>query len=73
VLPHSLIRKDKLAKIKKKLDRPIAKTGRLPLTEASKIAETEQEYLTSIIQTLGYKIIWHGINTDKAEVIKRDA
>jgi len=73
VLPHSLIRKDKLEKIKKKLDRQIAKIGRLPLTEASKIAETEQEYLTSIIQTLGYKIIWHGINTDKAEVIKRDA
>jgi predicted nuclease of restriction endonuclease-like RecB superfamily len=73
VLPHSLIRKDKLEQIKKKLDRQIAKTGRLPLTEASKIAETEQEYLTSIIQTLGYKIVWHGINTDKAEVIKRDA
>lgn len=73
VLPDSLIRKDKLDQIKKELDRQIAKTGKLPLTEASKIAETEQEYLISVLQTLGCKIIWHGINTDKAEGIKRDA
>jgi predicted nuclease of restriction endonuclease-like RecB superfamily len=70
VLPDSLIRKDKLDQIRKKLDQQIAKTGKLPLTEAAKIAETEQVDLTSVIQTLGYKIVWHGINTEKAEVIK---
>jgi len=70
VLPDSLIRNDKLQQIRKKLDQKLAKTGKLPLTEAAKIAQTEQVDLTSAIQTLGYKIVWHGINAEKAEVIK---
>jgi predicted nuclease of restriction endonuclease-like RecB superfamily len=70
VLPDSLIRKDKLDQIRRKLDKQIDETGQLSLTEATKIAETEKVELTSAIQTLGYKIVWHGINTDKAEVIK---
>ncbi len=70
VLPDSLIRKDTLDQIKKKLDKQLTKTGKLSLTEAAKIAQTEQEDLTSILQTIGYKIVWHGINTENAEVIK---
>jgi len=70
VLPDSLIRKDKLEQIRKKLDQQIAKTGKLLLTEAAKITQTEQVDLTSAIQTLGYKVIWHGINTEKAVVTK---
>jgi predicted nuclease of restriction endonuclease-like RecB superfamily len=70
VLPDSLIRKDKLEQIRKKIDQQIAKTGKLLLTEATKIAQIEQLDLTSAIQTLGYKIVWHGINAEKAEVIK---
>jgi predicted nuclease of restriction endonuclease-like RecB superfamily len=72
VLPDSLIRKEKLDQIRKKLDQQIAKTGKLPLTIATKIAETEQINITSAIQTLGYKIVWHGINADKAEVTKTE-
>jgi hypothetical protein len=53
-----------------KIDEQIAKTGKLPLTEAAKIAETEQVDLTSAIENLGYKIVWHGIDTEKAEVVK---
>jgi predicted nuclease of restriction endonuclease-like RecB superfamily len=70
VLPDSLIRKDKLQQIRKKMEKQISKTGKLSLAEAAKIAKTEQANLTSIIKTLGYKIVWHGINTEKAEVIK---
>ena len=70
VLPNSLIRKDKLQQIRRKLGQQIAKTGKLSLTEAAKITETEKVDLTSAIQTIGYKIVWHGINTEKAEVIK---
>jgi len=70
VLPNSLIRKDKLDQIRQKLDKQLARTGKLSLTEAAKIAQTEQQDLTSFLQTIGYKIIWHGINTEKAEVIK---
>ena len=70
LLPNGLVRKDKLEQIREKIDQQMAKTGKISLTEAAKIAETEQVDLTSAIETLGYKIIWHGINTEKAEVIK---
>ena len=70
MLSDGLIRKDKLEQIRKKLDQQIAKTGKLTLTEAVKIAQIEQEDLTSALQTLGYKIIWYGINTEKAEIVK---
>ncbi len=70
LLPDSLIRKDKLEHLRKKLDQQIAETGKLALTEAEKIAHTEQVDLTAAIQTLGYKIIWHGIKTENAEIVK---
>ena len=69
-LPNSLIRKDKLEKLKKKLDRQIVKTGKIALNKATQIAQTEQVDLTSAISTLGYRIIWHGINTENAEIVK---
>jgi predicted nuclease of restriction endonuclease-like RecB superfamily len=70
VLPDSLIRKDKLEQVREKLDQQIAEKGKLALNEAAKIARTEQVDLTAAIQTLGYKIIWHGINTENAEIVK---
>jgi hypothetical protein len=70
LLPDSLIRKDKLEQLKKKLDQQIAEKGKLSLTEATKIAQTEQVDLTAAISTLGYKIIWRGINTENAEIVK---
>jgi hypothetical protein len=69
-LPDSLVRKDKLAKIKEELDLQTTKTGKLSLAEATRIAEMEHVDLTSAIQSLGYKIVWHGINAEKAEVLK---
>jgi len=70
ILPDSLIRKDTLEQLKKKLDQKIAEKGKLSLTEAEKIAQTEQVNLTAAISTLGYKVIWHGINTENAEIVK---
>ncbi len=70
VLPDSLIRKDKINQIRKKLDLEIAKNGMLPLTEAIEIAQKEGLELTSAIETLGYRIVWHGINAEKAVIIK---
>jgi uncharacterized protein len=71
VLPDGLIRRDKLEQIKERLDQQIAKTGKLSLTEAVKITQTEQIDLISVIQALGYRIVWHGIDTEKAEVAKQ--
>jgi uncharacterized protein len=70
VLPDSLIRKDKISQIRKKLDQEIVKTGKLPLGVAMEITQKEGLNLTSAIKTLGYKIIWHGINAEKAVIIK---
>jgi uncharacterized protein len=70
VLPDSLIRKDKIIQIRKKIDQEIAKTGKLPLRVAMKIAQKEGLNITSAIKTLGYKIVWHGINAEKAVIIK---
>lgn len=70
VLPNSIVRKDKLQKIRKQLDREIEKNGRLPLNEAMEIAQKEEIDLTSAIETLGYKVVWHGINSEKAEIVK---
>jgi predicted nuclease of restriction endonuclease-like RecB superfamily len=72
VLPDSLIRRDKISQIRKKLDQEIAKTGKLPLGVAMQIAQKEGLNLTSAIKTLGYKIVWHGINAEKAVIIKSD-
>jgi uncharacterized protein len=71
-LPDSLVRKDKLEQLKKKLEQKIAEKRKLPLTDAIKIAQAEQVDLTAAVQTLGYKIIWHGINTENAEIIKAE-
>jgi hypothetical protein len=70
ILPDGLIRKDKLNQIRKQLDLQIAKTGKLPLPEAMEIARKEGIDLTSAIKTLGYKIVWNGINVEKAVIVK---
>ena len=70
VLANGLIRKDKLEQIRKRIDEQTGRSGRLPLLEAAKIIEEEGVDVTSVIKAIGYKIIWHGINTEKAEVLK---
>jgi len=69
----SLVRKDKLKQVEKKIEEQISQKGKLFLPEATKIAETEGvEDATSILEALGYKIAWHGISPEKAEVFKPD-
>lgn len=70
LLANGLIRKDKLEQIRKRIDEQTGKSGRLPLPEAAKIIEKEGVDVTSVIEAIGYKIVWHGINAEKAEVLK---
>jgi len=70
VLPNSLIRKDRFNQIRKQIDCEIKKTGKLPLTKAIEIAQKEGVELTSAIEALGYKIVWHGIDAAKAVITK---
>jgi uncharacterized protein len=71
LLSTGLIRNDKLEKIKEKIDKELIATGKISYNKAEEIAEIEKINFTSILETLGYKIMWHGINTEKAEVLKR--
>jgi predicted nuclease of restriction endonuclease-like RecB superfamily len=70
VLPDGLLRKDKLEQIRNRLDEQINSAVRLPLSEAARITEKEGVDITSAVEALGYKIVWHGINAEKAEVVK---
>jgi predicted nuclease of restriction endonuclease-like RecB superfamily len=72
VLTDSLIKKDKLEQIRKRLEAQIAKRGKISLSDATKIADIEQADLPSAIKKFGYTIVWHGIDTEKAEIIKRE-
>lgn len=69
-LPNGLIRKDTLEKIEKRIDARLDSAGKLTLPEAARIAEKEGVEVTSALEALGYKIVWHGIISEKAEVIK---
>jgi predicted nuclease of restriction endonuclease-like RecB superfamily len=71
VMPNGLVRKDKLEQIKKKIEEQLDLTGRLPLPHAIEIIESEGVAdATKSLETLGYKILWRGINAEKAEVTK---
>jgi predicted nuclease of restriction endonuclease-like RecB superfamily len=71
VLPNGLVKKEKLEQIGKKVEEQINRSGRLSLSESIKIVETEGvEDAASAMEALGYRILWHGISTERAEVIK---
>jgi len=68
---RSLVRKDKLDLIRAKIEERLSQTAKIPLAEATKIVEAEGiEDATSIMENLGYRIMWHGISPEKAEVLK---
>jgi hypothetical protein len=71
VMPNGLVRKDKLEQIRKRIEEQLSLTGRLHLSDAVEIIEKEGvSDAAKSLETFGYKIIWHGINAEKAEVTK---
>ena len=71
VMPNGLVRKDKLEQIRKRIEEQLSLTGRLHLSDAIRLIETEGvSDAAKSLETFGYKIIWHGINAEKAEVTK---
>ena len=66
-----LIQRMKLEKIGKRIEEHMSKSGRLHLSEAERIFEEEGvEDTTSAVEILGYKIVWHEISSEKAEIVK---
>jgi len=70
-MSDGLVRRDKLEQIRRKIEEQLNPTGRLPLPDAIRIVESEGVAdAAKSLETLGYKINWHGINAEKAEVAK---
>jgi predicted nuclease of restriction endonuclease-like RecB superfamily len=71
VTSEGLLRKDKLEEVGKKIEEQIGPLGQLSFAAVAKMAESEGlEDATSVLDALGYKIAWHGINPENAKVIK---
>ena len=70
LLTNGLIRKDRFNQIAEEIDRQMDSSGKTKLPEVAKITDKEGLAVTSVLEALGYKIVWHGINAEKAEVIK---
>jgi predicted nuclease of restriction endonuclease-like RecB superfamily len=70
VWSKGLIRKEKVEQIKKKIDKKMKTKKKLPLAVVIELLAEEGIGATSVINSVGYKIIWRGLDIDKAEVVK---
>jgi predicted nuclease of restriction endonuclease-like RecB superfamily len=74
ILPNSLVRKSKLRQIRKIIKEQINRIGRLPLSQAVKIINSEGvEDASNVLRILRYQIAWRGINPETAEVISPES
>jgi hypothetical protein len=70
-MPNILVSKEKLRQISSRIEECLNQSGKLTLTKATQIIEAEGISDASYALTqLGYKITWHGINSEQAEVSK---
>jgi predicted nuclease of restriction endonuclease-like RecB superfamily len=71
LMPNELVRKDVLEQIRKSIDERMNQKEQLSLAEAINTIEAEGvKDATSTLKALGYKVVWHGINSEKAQVVK---
>jgi predicted nuclease of restriction endonuclease-like RecB superfamily len=67
---NGLISKEKIQQIANKLNNALKQQEKLTLTQATTIIETEGTTdTTNILEHLNYKIKWHGINSQNAQII----
>ncbi len=72
-IANILISNKILLQIDTRIKEAISQSGKMPLNEASKIIEEEgADDPSNVLASLGYKIMWRGINSDQAEVSKRN-
>lgn len=73
IMPTAMVRKDKLEQVARKIEEKANQSDPLPLSVVLRTIEAEGVGdATSILETLGYKVVWHGINVEKAEVAKAE-
>lgn len=73
IYPKGLLKKEKTEKIKQKINQRLNSQKSIPLSEVNSILAKEGINATSVLSSIGYKIIWHGIDYKNAEVIKQVA
>ena len=70
-MPNILVSEEKLRQISIIIEKYLKPSGKLTLSEATRIIEAEGISDASCALTqLGYRITWHGINSEQAEVSK---
>jgi uncharacterized protein len=71
LMANILVSNEKLLQIGKIIKEALGIDGKLSLNEAAKIIEQEGiEDSVNVLTALNYRIKWHGINSDQAEVLK---
>jgi len=69
-MPNSLVSKEKLQQTFCALNKAFKQSGKLTLSQATQIIEAEGiSDASCALDCLGYKIRWHGINSEHAEVM----
>jgi predicted nuclease of restriction endonuclease-like RecB superfamily len=67
---NSLVSQESLQQIRVTLDETLKQKGKLTLNQATQLIEAKGVNDTScILNHLGYKIVWHGINSEQAEIL----
>lgn len=73
IMPTTMVRKDKLGQVAGKIEEKANQSDHLPLSAALRIIEAAGiGDATSVLENLGYKVVWHGIDVEKAEVTKTE-
>jgi predicted nuclease of restriction endonuclease-like RecB superfamily len=65
-----LIRKEKVKQIKQKIDKKMKTKQKISLPVVTALLAEEGIDSTSVINSVGYKIIWRGLDLERAEVVK---
>ena len=72
VLADTLVSNEKLLQIGDRIRVAISQSGKLPLKEATRIIKEEGvDDSANVLAMLGYRIRWLGIDSEKAEVLKK--
>ncbi len=71
VMPNELVKKDILEQVRKRIEEKMRQNGQLYFSEATRTVEAEGvKDATSALEAVGYRIIWRGISSEDAQVVK---
>lgn len=71
IYSEGLIKKEKIEKIKQKINDKLKSHKSIPLSVVMTILSKEGINTTSVLSSIGYKVVWRGLDSKKAEVIKK--